>query len=47
MVEMGEETSRINKEWFLNEMSKTAPKTGRNDLCPCLSGKKYKQCCLK
>jgi hypothetical protein len=23
------------------------PKTGRNDLCPCGSGKKYKKCCLK
>jgi peptide deformylase len=23
------------------------PKIGRNDLCPCGSGKKYKQCCLK
>jgi hypothetical protein len=22
------------------------PKTGRNDLCPCGSGKKYKRCCL-
>jgi transposase-like protein len=22
------------------------PKTGRNDLCPCGSGKKYKHCCL-
>jgi len=21
-------------------------KTGRNDPCPCGSGKKYKQCCL-
>jgi hypothetical protein len=21
-------------------------KTGRNDLCPCGSGKKYKNCCL-
>jgi hypothetical protein len=21
-------------------------KVGRNDLCPCGSGKKYKQCCL-
>lgn len=21
-------------------------KTGRNDLCPCGSGKKYKKCCL-
>jgi len=22
-------------------------KVGRNDLCPCGSGKKYKKCCLK
>jgi len=21
------------------------PKVGRNDLCPCGSGKKYKKCC--
>ena len=28
-------------------MDSTARKTpGRNDLCPCQSGKKYKQCCL-
>ena len=25
---------------------RTAPKTGRNDACPCGSGKKYKKCCL-
>lgn len=24
---------------------RTAPKIGRNDLCPCHSGKKYKHCC--
>ena len=24
-----------------------APKVGRNDLCPCGSGKKYKHCCGK
>jgi SEC-C motif-containing protein len=24
---------------------KAAPKVGRNDSCPCGSGKKYKQCC--
>jgi preprotein translocase subunit SecA len=23
------------------------PRTGRNDPCPCGSGKKYKQCCMK
>jgi uncharacterized protein YecA (UPF0149 family) len=21
-------------------------KIGRNDLCPCMSGKKYKKCCM-
>jgi uncharacterized protein len=25
---------------------KAAPKIGRNDPCPCGSGKKYKKCCL-
>jgi preprotein translocase subunit SecA len=26
---------------------RTGPKVGRNDLCPCGSGKKYKNCCGK
>jgi SEC-C motif len=26
---------------------RTEPKIGRNDPCPCGSGKKYKKCCLK
>ncbi len=26
---------------------KTEPKVGRNDPCPCGSGKKYKKCCMK
>ncbi|MGK0237609.1 MAG: preprotein translocase subunit SecA [Candidatus Pelagisphaera sp.] len=26
-------------------MKRTVPKVGRNELCPCGSGKKYKQCC--
>jgi len=30
-----------------NTERKTAPKIGRNDPCPCGSGKKYKKCCLK
>jgi len=25
---------------------RTKPKTGRNDPCPCNSGKKFKKCCL-
>jgi len=24
---------------------RSAPETGRNELCPCGSGKKYKKCC--
>jgi hypothetical protein len=28
-------------------MVRAAPKIGRNDPCPCGSGKKYKQCCLR
>jgi len=34
-----------------NKIKKQSPKrvkkVGRNDLCPCGSGKKYKNCCLK
>jgi uncharacterized protein len=26
---------------------KVRPKAGRNDPCPCGSGRKYKQCCLR
>jgi preprotein translocase subunit SecA len=26
---------------------RTGPKVGRNDPCPCGSGKKFKQCCGK
>lgn len=26
---------------------RTSPKVGRNDPCPCGSGKKYKHCCLQ
>jgi len=29
------------------EETKTPPRAGRNDPCPCGSGRKYKQCCLK
>jgi len=27
-------------------LTRSSPKVGRNDLCPCGSGKKYKKCCL-
>ena len=28
------------------QMKRTPPKVGRNELCPCGSGKKFKKCCL-
>jgi hypothetical protein len=30
---------------FYSGFKRTAPKIGRNDPCPCASGKKYKKCC--
>jgi len=30
---------------FKSEPQRTAPKVGRNNPCPCGSGKKYKRCC--
>jgi SEC-C motif domain protein len=45
---------RINGQWLYNREARlgpapykaSTPKVGRNDPCPCGSGKKYKQCCL-
>ena len=40
---------RDNSEWFdqpYNEPVVKEKKVGRNDPCPCGSGKKYKKCCL-
>jgi uncharacterized protein YchJ len=49
------EFRRVNNEWFYTRVVRsgpaphrsTSPKVGRNDPCPCGSGKKYKLCCLK
>jgi len=38
-----EDYSDLKKEEYYH----ADPKTGRNDPCPCGSGKKYKKCCLK
>ncbi len=35
------------KETPVATIVNTGPKVGRNDPCPCGSGKKYKQCCGK
>lgn len=44
---------KLGGEWFFENgemvgrkpVVRTSPKTGRNDPCPCGSGKKYKKCC--
>ncbi len=45
----------LGKNRFLKEMKvaptkkqmvRKPPKVGRNELCPCGSGKKFKKCCL-
>ena len=48
------ERKEVSKKKITNDSDDTAKKTpkkstkvGRNDLCPCGSGKKYKQCCGK
>ena len=39
------------RDWWLplrkekSTLRREDPKTGRNDLCPCGSGRKYKKCC--
>lgn len=42
------EFHRVDNRWFYvtgASESLRAPKVGRNDPCPCGSGKKYKKCC--
>ena len=41
-----EKRKEITKEWR-NSKVVVVDKVGRNDLCPCGSGKKYKKCCGK
>ncbi len=46
---------RVNGDWCFNDgelvkaqpITREAPKVGRNDPCPCGSGKKFKKCCGK
>lgn len=37
----------IHKQWVSSKTIVNKTKIGRNDPCPCGSGKKYKQCCGK
>lgn len=46
---------KLDDEWFFDDgegvmpqqVVRSEPKIGRNDPCPCNSGKKYKKCCGK
>lgn len=37
---------KIQKKIIAPKMISNSEKIGRNDPCPCVSGKKYKKCCL-
>jgi uncharacterized protein YecA (UPF0149 family) len=40
------EQTEIDSKGKIVPFKRVAPKVGRNDPCPCGSGKKYKKCCL-
>jgi preprotein translocase subunit SecA len=42
-----EKRKEIHKKWVASKTVVNKVKIGRNDPCPCGSGKKYKQCCGK
>ncbi|MEY8763221.1 MULTISPECIES: SEC-C metal-binding domain-containing protein [Clostridium] len=42
-----EKRKNIHKKWASSKTIVNKTKIGRNDPCPCGSGKKYKQCCGK
>jgi uncharacterized protein YecA (UPF0149 family) len=39
------ETEKIDRSPAKGVPTVSLPKQGRNELCPCNSGKKYKKCC--
>ena len=41
------ENARQKKVRIVNKPATAAPRVGRNDPCPCGSGKKYKNCCMR
>lgn len=42
----GRPAGLVSKKTGRLKCSRIAPKVGRNDPCPCESGKKFKRCCL-
>lgn len=43
----GEQQGKVSSDEKVVPFTRNAPKVGRNEPCPCGSGKKYKQCCGK
>lgn len=41
-----DERREITKDWRISKQAVTSKKAGKNDPCPCGSGRKYKQCCM-
>jgi SWIM/SEC-C metal-binding protein len=41
-----EDITDIERVLLTREPARAAPKIGRNDPCPCGSGKKFKKCCV-
>jgi preprotein translocase subunit SecA len=39
------EETKVSQQPMATTVSRTEEKVGRNDPCPCGSGKKYKKCC--
>ena len=45
MDEIVKKMPKMSKDFDFNQMTRKRKKIGRNDPCPCGSGKKYKKCC--
>jgi SWIM/SEC-C metal-binding protein len=41
-----EDITDLERALLAREPARAAPKIGRNDPCPCGSGKKFKKCCV-
>jgi len=46
-AQMPQQASEVPKQKKQETVRRDQPKVGRNELCPCGSGKKYKNCCMK
>jgi uncharacterized protein YchJ len=48
LEEVDPECGELLRQFCNGELRpKIVPKIGRNDLCPCGSGKKFKKCCMR